>query len=54
MSKVVSITFFIRVKDGKKVKETEYKDLQTLNEAKRTAEAAGTFLAVGAHVVHNG
>lgn len=25
-----TITFFLRVKDGKKVKETEFKDLQTL------------------------
>ena len=49
-----TITFYLRIKDGKKVKEIEYKDLQTLNEARRAAEAAGTFLAVGAHVVHNG
>jgi hypothetical protein len=45
-----TITFFMRVKDGKKVKETEYKDLQTLNESRREAEKAGTFLSVGAHV----
>ena len=47
-----TITFFLRVKDGKKVKETEHKDLQTLNEAKREAEKAGTFLGVGAHVTN--
>jgi hypothetical protein len=49
-----TITFFLRVKDGKKVKETEYKDLQTLYEAKREAEKAGTFLATGAHVTYVG
>ena len=49
-----TITFFLSVKDGKKVKETEYKDLQTLNEAKREAEKAGTFLATGVHVTYVG
>lgn len=49
-----TITFYLRIKDGKKVVEKTFGDFQTLNEAKRAAEAAGTFLAVGAHVVHNG
>lgn len=45
-----TITFFMRVKDGKKVVEKTFTDLQSLNEARREAEKAGTFLAVGANV----
>lgn len=45
-----SITFFLHTKDGKKIVETVFTDLQTLNEARREAEKAGTFVAVGANV----
>ena len=47
-----NITFYIHVKDGKKTKCIEHKDLQILNEARREAEKAGTFLCVGAHVTN--
>ena len=52
MSKV-NVSFYITVKDGKKTKVVEHKNLQTINEAKREAEKDGTFLSVGAHVTVN-
>jgi hypothetical protein len=48
-----TITFFLRIKDGKKVVEKTFSDLQTLYEARREAEKAGTFFSVGAHVTVN-
>lgn len=51
MANSASITFYLRIKDGKKAVEKTFSDFQTLYEARREAEKAGTFLAVGAHVI---
>ena len=45
-----TITFYLRIKDGKKVVEKTFSNFQTLNEARRVAETEKTFLNVGAHV----